>query len=150
MDGTCCCKYRWQRFSAKNCILLFTLYTVLFEAESRPFFNSRFYIDEHYVRGYRNSHYATQESKTNPDTAGQDTELRFMSFDREKKTLVENKIDLSSLNQNSQYDDFLLMPLWGDGLHGKSNQRTQYAVLRQQRRLKYKKRVPHGLLGLWG
>lgn len=153
MDKSCHCRTPWQRITAKSCLLLIILFTVLLNTEGRPFFSSRFYMDEQHIRGYGDSHYDTRHDNEQIGGRGTDArhaELRFVSFDRNTKRLVENNIDLSKLNQNTRYNDYFLMPFLDDDLRGKSKQRTRFAVMRKPRRLNYRKRPHHGLLGLWG
>ena len=76
----------------------------------------------------------------------QDAEMRFVSFDRERKTLVEKKIDLSRLDQNPGFDEFRIVPFFDD-LY---NMRRRFAILRHQSNINYRKKASHGITGLWG
>ena len=95
---------------------------------------------------YKNRH--KSKSDYGEDMRGHRTELRFVSFDQGRKSLVENRVYISNLDRNARYGDYLLAPLWDKG--EKPEGRTRFAVLRQQREVKHKRKLSHGLLGLWG
>ena len=123
-------------------MLFFVHCFLIVKVECRPFYNSRFYADEHHLRGIGHAHYDNYF-----DSNHQDSELRFASYDQETKKVVENKIDLSKLNHNSGVGNFLLVPFLDES---QSRVRRRFAILRHQNRVKYRKRVSHGITGLWG
>lgn len=126
MNIFCCWNIRKHMLS----MLFFIFCALLLSVESRPFFNSRFYMDEHRLSSHHH----------------QDAEMRFVSFDRERKTLVERKIDLSRLNHNPVFDEFRIVPFLDD-LY---SMRRRFAILRHQSNEKYRGKPSHGITGLWG
>ena len=121
-------------------------FALMFEVESRPYFRSHFYMDQNHVRGMSNSHYGGQ-AESNYNQGAPHAELKFASFDPEKKTFVDRKIDLSNLNQDPAFDNFHLIQF----LNGyQSDMQRQFAILRKRGRANYGRKASHGITGLWG
>jgi len=141
MDAIC-----WWNLRKLKLAALFMFFALMVDVESRPYFRSHFYMDQNHVRGMSNAHYGAQ-AESNDHQGAPEAELRFVSFDRERKTLVEKKIDLSNMNQDPAFDNFHLIQF----LNGyRSDMRRQFAILRHQSRANYRRKAPHGITGLWG
>ena len=136
-----------QRF-----VVIFLLASLLQIADCRPFFNSHFYMDNHHLKGHRHTHFGR---KTPQNSVDRPIELRFVSFDDGGKP-VENKIEFqpeSNHPLSQRHGDFFVSHLWNDGVRDENEHRTNFVVRRarkQRNRMKTRKRVSHGLLGLWG
>ena len=107
----------------------------------RPYFRSHFYMDQNHVRGMSKAHYGAQAESSNHQGAPK-AEMKFVSIDRERKTLVEKKMDLSKMNQDPAFDNFHLIQF----LYGyRSDMRRQFAILRHQSRANYRRKTSQHL-----
>lgn len=136
----------YQRSSAgtqKLVVVLILLATI--GVESRPFFNSKFYLD-----GSLGSKIHFDLPPRHEDES-QSVELKFVTFEDEGKSEVVNRISAPLSDTGLLYNDFFLLHLRNDHTKDKVRERTNFAVYKSNTRSKHRTNVKRkAMFGLWG
>ncbi len=129
-----------QKFQCRTTLITVLVFVIV--TESRPFFDSGFYLGNSVIHDremHQNSPYREES---------QSTRLKFVTVTNNGRTVV-NSIYGPAIDSRTDFHDFMLMPFW-DEETVRDTRKIRFAVYRNQRSLKIRKRSRHGMLGLWG